>query len=120
MSYNSALRVYKSEVDPLIQTTLMVCRIAHFLKVQLRMMVGSSLSALECENRLSEWVGSYCSGAVTSEESVLASKPLRRADVKVVERPSSLGNYDCHMEIEPHYTFSRVSTTVALTTHVGP
>lgn len=117
---NSALRVYKSEVDPLIQTTLMVCRIAHFLKVQLRMMVGSSLSALECENRLSEWVGSYCSGAVTSEESVLASKPLRRADVKVVERSSSLGNYDCHMEIEPHYTFSRVSTTVALTTHVGP
>ena len=84
------------------------------------MMVGSSLSALECENRLSEWVGSYCSGAVTSEESVLASKPLRRADVKVVERSSSLGNYDCHMEIEPHYTFSRVSTTVALTTHVGP
>lgn len=41
-----------------IQTTLMICRIAHFLKVQIRGMIGNFQSAEECELYLNDWLQS--------------------------------------------------------------
>ncbi|MBE0369642.1 type VI secretion system contractile sheath domain-containing protein [Pseudoalteromonas aurantia] len=102
----------------LIQTTLMISRIAHYLKVQLREMIGSALEPHDCENRLSHWLEQYCSNSVVSDEMTLAGMPLKSAKVRVTEESSDTTRYTCHIDLVPQYQYDRVASMVSLSTAV--
>ena len=65
------------KVLSLIQTTLICCRIAHYLKVQIRDVLGSFLTASECEAHLSKWLGKYVSNVSSANDETLSRYPLR-------------------------------------------
>jgi type VI secretion system protein ImpD len=108
-----------AHVLALIQTTLISCRIAHYLKVQIREMLGSFINARECEEFLSNWLNKYVSNVSSSNEETLAKYPLRSGKVTVQEDPHNKGNYFCEVSLQPQYQFDVFSGHVVLTTELG-
>ena len=115
-SNNSVRREAGNENRFLLQTTLMVSRIAHYLKVQLRTMIGSMMEPHDCENQLNHWLEQYCSNSVVSDEGTLAQMPLQMAKVKVVEDDSTERRYSCKIDLVPQYQYDRVTSMVSLST----
>ncbi|UJF17203.1 type VI secretion system contractile sheath large subunit [Vibrio sp. SS-MA-C1-2] len=99
-----------------IQTTLMVCRIAHFLKVKIRTMLGSFKSAEECQGVLNRWIDDYCSNLVNADENMMAKYPLNKGRVIVKEIPGKQGQFSCDLLIQPQYQYDAVCGEVLLST----
>ena len=70
-----------------LQTTLMICRIAHYLRVQIRAMIGNFQTAEECELFLNNWIERYSSNLLNADEATLAKYPLSKGRVIVKEVP---------------------------------
>lgn len=115
-SNNSVRRETSNENRFLLQTTLMISRIAHYLKVQLRTMIGSLMEPHDCENQLNHWLEQYCSNSIVSDEATLAKMPLQVAKVKVVEEDANERRYSCKIDLVPQYQYDRVTSMVSLST----
>ncbi|MGY3569802.1 type VI secretion system contractile sheath domain-containing protein [Vibrio paucivorans] len=101
-----------------IQTSLMSCRIAHYLKVQVREMIGSFSTAAECELFLTQWIEKFSSNVSFANEETLARYPLSFAKVSVHESTHQPGSYSCTLRIVPQYQYDHFSGEVVLTTEV--
>ena len=104
------------KVSSQIQTTLMSCRIAHYLKVQIREMLGSYQTAQECEIHLSRWLDQYCSNVADADEKVLAKYPLSKGRVTVKELPGEKDRFSCEVLIKPQYQFDHFCGEMLLST----
>lgn len=116
---NSIWHAGDSDLDKVscqIQTTLMSCRIAHYLKVQIREMLGSYQTAKECEIHLSRWLDQYCSNVVDADEKVLAKYPLSKGRVTVKELPGEKDRFSCEVLIKPQYQFDHFCGEMLLST----
>ncbi|MGB1239852.1 MAG: type VI secretion system contractile sheath domain-containing protein, partial [Pseudomonadales bacterium] len=103
-----------------IQSILMSCRIAHYLKVQIRNMIGSFHTAAECQKFLSDWIDDYSSHLVDADEKTLAKYPLSKGRVRVREREdSSGGRFVCELTIQPQYQFDHFCGEIVLSTDLG-
>ncbi|WP_198596987.1 type VI secretion system contractile sheath large subunit, partial [Vibrio sp. 10N.261.52.A1] len=102
-----------------IQTTLMSCRIAHYLKVQVREMIGSFNNATECELFLTHWIEKFSSNVSFANEETLSKYPLSFAKVSVTESSSQSGSFACTLRIVPQYQFDYFSGEVVLTTDLN-
>lgn len=102
-----------------IQTTLMSCRIAHYLKVQVREMIGSFNNATECELFLTHWIDKFSSNVSFANEETLSKYPLSFAKVSVTESSSQAGSFACTLRIVPQYQFDYFSGEVVLTTDLN-
>lgn len=107
------------KVISLIQTTLICCRIAHYLKVQIRDVLGSFMTASECEQHLAKWLGKYVSNVSSANDETLSKYPLRNANVKVQESDQSPGEYSCEVSLQPQYQFDMFAGQILLTTELG-
>ncbi|MCE7614863.1 type VI secretion system contractile sheath large subunit, partial [Vibrio fluvialis] len=103
-----------------IQTTLMICRIAHYLKVQIRSMIGNFQTAEECETYLNRWLDKYSSNLFNADEATLAKYPLSKGRVEVREIDGQHGRYTCDVFVQPQYQFDNVCGEVLLSTDLGP
>lgn len=102
-----------------LQTTLMICRIAHYLKVQIRGMIGNFQTAEECEIFLNNWLDRYSSNLFSADEATLAKYPLSKGQVRVKEIPGQQGRYSCDVLVQPQYQFDNVCGEVLLSTDLG-
>lgn len=107
------------KVLSLIQTTLICSRVAHFLKVQIRELLGSFLSANECEQHLSKWLSKYVSNVSSANDETLAKYPLRNAKVSVKEAENATGEYICEVSLQPQYQFDMFAGQILLTTDLS-
>ncbi|MEI6893175.1 MAG: type VI secretion system contractile sheath large subunit [Colwellia sp.] len=107
------------KVLSLLQTTLICSRIAHFLKVQIRELLGSLLTATECEQHLSQWLSKYVSNVSSANDETLAKYPLRNARVKVREADNSPGEFICEVSLQPQYQFDMFAGQIMLTTELA-
>ncbi|WP_238326189.1 type VI secretion system contractile sheath large subunit [Marinomonas sp. S3726] len=103
-----------------LQTTLMVCRISHYLKVQIRSMIGNFQTAQECEVYLNNWLDKYSSNLFNADEKTLAKFPLSKGKVTVREVAGHQGRYVCDVLVQPQYQFDHVCGEVLLSTDIGP
>ncbi|RTZ14504.1 hypothetical protein EJ063_16445 [Vibrio aquaticus] len=99
-----------------IQTSLMSCRIAHYLKVQVREMIGSFNTAAECELFLTHWIEKFSSNVSFANEETLSKYPLSFAKVSIIESPHSAGSFSCTLRMVPQYQYDHFSGEVVLTT----
>jgi len=99
-----------------IQTSLMSCRIAHYLKVQVREMIGSFNTAAECELYLTHWVEKFSSNVAFANEETLAKYPLNFAKVSVSESTGQQGSFSCVLRIIPQYQYDYFNGEIVLTT----
>ena len=105
-------------VISMLQTTLLACRIGHYLKVQIRDKIGSYKSAAECERELNSWLQTYTSNIEHAEEHILARYPLKRSSVKV-DGDADNGRYHCQVSLQPQYQFDFLSSSIVLRTELG-
>ncbi|MGF1747904.1 type VI secretion system contractile sheath domain-containing protein [Vibrio cionasavignyae] len=102
-----------------LQTTLMCCRIAHYLKVQVREMIGSFTDIRECEQFLRNWIEKFSSNVSYANEETLAKYPLSKAHVSINESRTNPGHFSCTLKIVPQYQFDHFNGEVVLTTELG-
>ncbi|MCL6271443.1 type VI secretion system contractile sheath large subunit [Sansalvadorimonas sp. 2012CJ34-2] len=105
-------------VISMLQTTLLACRIGHYLKAQIRDKIGSYKSASECERELNAWLQTYTSNVEHAEEHILARYPLKKSMVKV-EGDSGTGRFHCQVSMQPQYQFDFLTSSIVLRTELG-
>ncbi|WP_102524453.1 type VI secretion system contractile sheath domain-containing protein [Vibrio tapetis] len=108
----------KEQVLTQVQTSLMSCRIAHYLKVQVREMIGSFNTATECEVYLTQWIENFSSNVALANEETLAKYPLSFAKITVNESSHHPGSFVCTLRIVPQYQYDHFSGEVILTTEL--
>ncbi|PSW21398.1 type VI secretion system contractile sheath large subunit [Photobacterium sanctipauli] len=88
-------------------------RIAHYLKVMGRDMLGSNLEANDIQKQLQTWIDQYTnSGAVGNAER--SKTPLCESQIQVVEQPGRPGAYSAVAHLRPWLQMEELTTSVRM------
>jgi type VI secretion system protein ImpC len=92
-------------------------RIAHFLKVMGRDMLGSNLEASDLKRDLQAWINQYTnSGAIGNAER--SKTPLCESRIEVVEQPGKPGAYSAVAHLRPWLQLEELTTSVRMVTKI--
>lgn len=107
------------EVLTQIQSVLIACRVVHYIKVQIRALIGQIKTASECQLLLNNWLDNYCSNVAEAAPDVLARYPLREARVQVNEAAGYDARFSCEIYIRPQYQIDHMISDIKLATEFG-
>ncbi|PST92512.1 type VI secretion protein [Photobacterium jeanii] len=107
-----------SRVNGMLQTNLMACRFAHYIKAQIRDRIGSYDSAARCERDLERWLQNYISGVDYGDDSIMARYPLKQASVAFSQDSFDSTKYRCQITLQPQYQYEMLDTHIVLLTDV--
>ncbi|WP_191601248.1 type VI secretion system contractile sheath large subunit [Marinomonas algicola] len=92
-------------------------RIAHYLKVMGRDMLGSNLEAPDLQKNLQTWIDQYTnSGATGNAER--SKTPLCESSISVVEQPGRPGSYSAVAHLRPWLQLEELTTSVRMVTKI--
>jgi type VI secretion system protein ImpC len=94
---------------------MVICRIAHYIKVLQRENLGSWKGRLELEGELNKWIRQYVADQNNPTTDVRSRRPLRSADIAVLEVPGEAGWYQVKIEVTPHFKYMGANFTLSLT-----
>ena len=97
-----------------LQYTLLVTRIAHYLKYRQLRFVGANKNAGEIQEDLTNWLNTITSDYPSAPESVIAERPLRSFELKVEELPEKPGFFQISAEFRPHIAITGMDITLRL------
>lgn len=92
-----------------------VNRLAHYIKVLQREKLGSWKSRTELETELNRWLRQYVSAQENPSAEIRGRRPLRAAEVKVLDVPGESGWYRVDINVTPHFKFMGANFTLSLT-----
>ena len=101
-----------------MQSVMIACRIVHYIKVQIRALIGQVKTAAECEVILNNWFDAYVSPSSSSLE-LQAKYPLRGARVSVSDGASDSARFQCNIVVRPQYQIDNVLGEIQLRTDFG-
>lgn len=107
-----------AEVITQLQSVLIACRIVHYLKVQIRALIGQVQTVGECEQILNDWLEPYISASSSSNDEQ-ARFPLQGARIQVTESESDSARFQCEVIVRPQYQIDNVLGDIALRTDFG-
>ena len=107
-----------SEILTQLQSVMIACRIVHYLKVQVRALIGQVKTSTECEQILNDWFEPYVSGSSSSNE-LQARFPLKNARVRVTESSTERARFQCEVIVRPQYQIDTVLGDITLRTDFG-
>jgi type VI secretion system protein ImpC len=84
---------------------LILCRLAHYIKVIQREQIGSFKERGDMEKELNDWIGSYVADMDVASAGVRARRPLRKARIVVTDVPGNAGWYKVDMQVRPHFKY---------------
>jgi type VI secretion system protein ImpC len=90
------------------------CRIAHFMKAMMRDKIGSFTSCESVKKYLNNWLSQYVLLDDTADQVAKAKRPLRDADVDVVEVPGKPGSYIAAAYLRPHFQLEELTISLRL------
>lgn len=96
----------------------LVSRIAHYLKVIQRDMLGSVHSPAEMEAELNTWLRRYVSDVENPSPAVRARRPLRHAELSVQE-DTTADRYRLHLKVIPHAKHLGADFSLSLESRLG-
>ena len=108
------------EVLSQLQSVLIACRLVHYIKVQMRRLIGQIKTAAECELFLNNWLETYVSNVAEAAPDILARYPLKNARVRVTDDAGDNGRFDCEILLKPQYQIDHMLGEIRLTTDLGP
>lgn len=88
-------------------------RIAHYLKVMGRDMLGSNIEATEIQSSLQIWIGQYTNPGAIGDES-RAKTPLKESKIQVVDQPGKPGAYSAVAYLLPWLQMEELTTSVRM------
>ena len=97
-----------------LQYILATSRFAHYLKVIMRDRIGDFVTREQCEKDLKDWISKYVTTDDTATSEVKAQRPLREADVKVVDIPGKPGCYKAIALLRPHFQLDELTISLRL------
>ena len=97
-----------------MQYTLLVTRIAHYLKYRQLRFVGSNKSASQIQEDLSNWLSGITSDQPSAPEHVIAERPLRSFQLEVNELPEKPGFFQISAEFRPHIAITGMDISLRL------
>jgi type VI secretion system protein ImpC len=97
-----------------LQYIMAVSRFAHYFKAIMRDKLGGFMSRVECEKFLKRWVMQYVAEDDEASFAVKAEKPLREANIEVVEVPGKPGVYRAVAFLRPHFQLDELSIAMRL------
>jgi type VI secretion system protein ImpC len=89
-------------------------RIAHYIKVLQREQIGSSKERGDLENELNTWIKQYVADMDNVTPAIRGKRPLRQAEIKVLDVEGSPGWYKVDMKIRPHFKYMGAFFTLSL------
>lgn len=92
-----------------------VNRLAHYIKVLQRENLGSWKSRADLEAELNRWIRQYVADQESPSPATRSQRPLRKAQVTVVEVDGEAGWYQVGLEVTPHFKFMGANFTLSLT-----
>jgi len=91
-----------------------VCRIAHYMKVLQREQLGSWKEASDLQLELNKWISQYVANQENAPAEVRSRKPLRFAQIDVVDIDGQPGWYKVNMTVRPHFKYMGSDITLSL------
>ncbi|HEX7045940.1 MAG TPA: type VI secretion system contractile sheath large subunit [Gammaproteobacteria bacterium] len=94
---------------------MVICRIAHYVKMMQREHIGSWHRPVEIERELNNWLKQYVADMDNPAPGVRGRRPLRRAAVNVREIPGKSGWYLIDLSVTPHIKYMGSQFTLGAT-----
>ncbi|MFP8968219.1 type VI secretion system contractile sheath large subunit [Pokkaliibacter sp. CJK22405] len=117
--YSSDLATVNVQLSSMLQYTLCVSRIAHYIKHLGRDKVGKYESAGTIENELQRWLHQYTTASDTASDEVRARYPLGEAKIKVKAKAGEPGHYYSVIRLRPHLQMDQMVSSVRLVTELS-
>jgi len=111
---NNPVATANYSVGARMQYTLLVTRIAHYLKYRQLRFVGANKSASDIQEDLSNWLSGITSDQPSAPESVIAERPLRSFQLEVHELPEKPGFFQISAEFRPHIAITGMDISLRL------
>ena len=89
-------------------------RIAHYLKVIARDIVGSFKEAEDVQAFLERWIKRYTSADDKPSEETKARYPLRQSQIEVREIPGKPGSYNAIAHLRPWLQMEELSASIRM------
>ena len=106
------------KIGAMLQSTLIGCRFAHYLKILIRGHIGGFDSVVEAETWLDRWLQQYCSEVDYGEDRIMARYPLRRATVELNEADDRPGIYHCTIKLQPQFQYDYLASDILVRTEL--
>ena len=111
---NDAQATANLAVASRLQYTMLVTRIAHYLKYRQLRFVGANKNAGEIQEDLSKWLNTITSDYPSAPENVIAERPLRSFQLDVKELPEKPGFFQISAEFRPHVAITGMDVSLRL------
>ncbi len=97
-----------------LQYSMLVTRIAHYLKYRQLTFVGKNAGAGDIENDLKKWLDTLVADFPNAPESVIAERPLRSYQLQVEELAEKPGFFQITAEFRPHVAITGMDVNLKL------
>ncbi len=97
-----------------LQYTMLVTRIAHYLKYRQLVFVGKNAGAAEIKKDMSSWLDTLVVDMPNPAEKIIAEKPLRSYKLDVVELKERPGFFQITAEFRPHVAITGMDVNLRL------
>jgi type VI secretion system protein ImpC len=91
-----------------------VCRLSHYIKVIQREHIGTWRERGDLESELNNWIRQYVSDMDSPGEGVRSRRPLRQAEIKVLDVDGEPGWYRVTLVVRPHFKYMGASFSLSL------
>ncbi|SFN85448.1 type VI secretion system contractile sheath large subunit [Xenorhabdus japonica] len=89
-------------------------RLAHYIKVLQREQIGSWKERQDLERELNMWLKQYIADQENPPTDVRSRRPLRAAEIKVLDVEGDPGWYQVAMQVRPHFKYMGASFELSL------
>ena len=115
VEYDDAAATANAVMSSRLPYMFACCRFAHYLKCLVRDKVGGTMSRVQLQEWLTDWLGGYIDGSpTTSSEEWKASHPLEQGEVVLEERPDNPGQHEAKFYLKPHYQLEGLTVALRL------
>jgi type VI secretion system protein ImpC len=112
--YDSDAATANARISAQLPYIFAVSRFAHYLKAMMRDKIGGYMSRSEAQTFLNNWIANYVVGNDDAPMSVKAKRPLKEANVEVVEVAGKPGAYRAVAFLRPHFQLDELSVSMRL------
>lgn len=103
-------------ISGMLQTNLIICRFGHYIKIQLRDMVGRYEDIDECKQYLERWLKNYVSDVNYGDDAIMARYPLKSCEIHIEKSKMDATRYLCRIVLQPQYQYEMFDVRVTLST----
>ena len=94
--------------------TLIVSRLAHYIKVIQRENIGTWKTRSDIQAELNTWVSQYIADQDNVSATIRSMRPLRKASIEVSDVEGDPGWYKVNLTVQPHFKYMGSSFTLSL------